>query len=178
MTALHGGSPTSGPVSPWTPGPGDWVVDPTAPPPPAPGRRRRRGVLVGAAVVALTATATGLVLWRALDTRADTPQAVAEAFLTAEERHDWAASWELLCRSDQLRHESFATFSDVQDRRVEIRNPALEGETVTVEGVRPDERSARPSYVVDLKHDLGAAVYFDTLLVVEEDGDYRVCGMP
>ena len=165
------------PHSSWTPGPRDWVVDPTAAPPPAPGRRRRRLVLVGAAVVALTATATGLVLWRALDTAADTPQAVAEAFLTANERHDWAAFWELLCHSERERLGSLAMWSDVQELDAEIRGPSLADETVTVHRVRLDERSSPPSFLVDLEHDTGVAVYFDTLLVVEEADGLRACGL-
>ncbi|GAB3316178.1 hypothetical protein GCM10027451_32610 [Geodermatophilus aquaeductus] len=147
-------------------------------PPPVHPRRRRRIRIAGAAVVAVVLVTAGVAAWLTFTDAHRSPRAVAEAFLTANERHDWAASWELLCRSEQLRHESFAMWSDVQDLRVEIRSPALEGETVTVEDVRPNERSARPSYVIDLEHDLGSAVYFDTLLVVEEDGEYRACGQP
>jgi hypothetical protein len=159
----------------WRPEDRDVVA--VAPPAVDPGRRRRNRT-AAATVVAVVLVTAGVAAWLTFTDAHRSPRAVAEAFLTANERHDWATSWELLCRTEQLRHESFAVWSELQDLRVEIRSPALEAETVTVEDVRPNERSARPSYIVDLEHDLGSAVYFDTLLVVEEDGEYRTCGQP
>ena len=159
----------------WRPEDRDVVA--AAPPAADPGRRRRSRT-AAATVFAVVLLTAGTVAWLTFTDAHRSPRAVAEAFLTANERHDWAASWELLCHSEQVRHESFAVFSEVQDLLVEIRSPAVEAETVTVEDVRPDERSARPSYVVDLEHDLGSAVYSDALLVVEEDGEYRACGQP
>jgi hypothetical protein len=78
---------------------------PDAPPPPAapgPIRRRSRLLLVGAAVLAVAATAAGVLTYRALGSGPDTPREAAEAFVSAHQRYEWRAAWELLCNSEQL----------------------------------------------------------------------------
>jgi len=157
--------------------PEDRDVAAGAPPAADPGRRRHNRT-AAATVLAAVLLSAGTVAWLTVTDAHRSPRAVAEAFLTAHERHDWATTWDLLCRSEQLRHESFAEFSEGLDLLVELGGPAPEAETVAVEDVRPDERSARRAYVVDIEHDLGSAVYVDALLVVEEDGEYRACGAP
>ena len=133
--------------------------------------------MVVGTIAGVAATVVGVAAHLVLAPGPRSPQAVAEAFLTANERHDWAASWALLCRSEQEQVGSLAMWSDVQDLDAQIRGPWVADETTTVHRVRVDERSSPPSFLVDLEHDTGTAVYFDTLLVVEEAGDLRACGM-
>lgn len=178
MTAPHGRSTGGGTVPRWTPGPGDWVVDPGLPadPPPAvPTPRRRRGLLIGAAVLAVAATAAGVVTYRALASEPESPLGTAEAFFGAEQRHDWLASWDLLCHSEQRAVGSLERWISVKEATVATPGQDYADVTVIVSGARLRPGSAPPSYLVDFWVGDGADMHPQQMLVVEEDGGLRVC---
>ncbi len=178
MTAPHGWTP-GGTAPSWTPGPGDWVVDPSATPPSPDARpRRRRGLLIGAAVLPIAATVAGGLTWRALTSGPDTPQELAEEFLTARQGYDWTTSWELLCHSEQVVNGPLDRYIRLQDAAVATVGPLNDGLTFRVAGVRPNSRTTPQSHVVDVEFRRDDETHRMEMLVVEEDGGPRACGTP
>jgi hypothetical protein len=167
----HPAAPNGGPVP----------YGPAAPPPvaPQPHRRRTRLVVIAAAVLAVLATVAGVFAQRTLASGPDSPQDVAETFMSAALRHDWRASWDLLCRSAQLDYGSV-------DRYVMVKAGAAaligwsdtRGVTATVGEARPHGGSGPPSYVLDVQLSRAGETHDVQLIVVQEDDEFRVCGQP
>ncbi|RBY80549.1 hypothetical protein DQ238_08150 [Geodermatophilus sp. TF02-6] len=167
------GAPSPAPDVSMTPG---WYA-----PPPDTGRHdggsgRRRTILVVAGVVlAVLGSGAAVLGVRALG-EPDTPQEAAEAFLTANQRYDWRASWELLCHSEQAGHGSLDHYIRTQDAAIAAVGPLDDGLTVTVGAARPNGHSTPQSYVVDMVLSRGGESERSEMLVVEEDGGFRACG--
>ena len=176
--------PGTWPAFPPTPpvGAGGWPVQhgPDAPPPPAaPGSngRRNRLLLVGAAVLAVAATVAGVLTHRALGSGPDTPQEAAEAFLSAGLRQDWRATWELLCRGEQLEYGSVDSYLMVREAAAAIVGSSnTEDVTVSVGEARPSAHSESGSWVVDAQLTRAGELHDLRLVVVAEDDGLRACG--
>ena len=161
--------------------PEDRYVVPSAPPSSPqsdPGTRawRRRNLVAGRSVVTVVALVAGIAAWLAMSSDTRSPRAVAEAFLAANERHDWPASWDLLCAGERRAYGSLDRWSDRHDLVVESLPPFDEGLTTSVGTVRPEAGSTPGAYVVDVHLARGSSFSIEPLLVVEEDGDFRACG--
>jgi hypothetical protein len=139
---------------------------------------RRRNLLAGGTVLALVVLMAGITAWLTFTDAHRSPRAVAEAFLAANQRHDWSASWDLLCAGERRAYGSLDNWSSWHDLAAESLAPFDEGLTATVSTVRPDTGSRPRSYVVDVELARGSSFSVETLLVVEEDGDFRACGQP
>lgn len=122
-------------------------------------------------------TAAGVLTYRGATSGPDTPQEAAEAFMSAGLRHDWRASWELLCRSEQLEHGSV-------DRYVMVKQGAAAlvgwsepgGATVSVGEARPHTRIESRAWLVDVQLARAGEIHDMQLVVVEEAGGPRACG--
>ena len=176
MTARQGEAPERGHVLRWTPGPGDWVVDAIPAPFPHDRRRRRRLLLIGVAVLATAVATGGVVTSHASSTRPDSPPEVVEQFLAADQRHDWAASWALLCRTQQLEVGSFERYVRVKDETMVSAGLDPADVSVTVAGARERPGSVPRSYLVTFWVGRDGETLRQEMLVVEQDGEFRVCG--
>ena len=144
---------------------------------PEPPRRRTRLLLIGAAVLAVGAMVAGVLTHRGLTTGPDdTPREAVENFLTANQRYDWRAAWELLCHTEQLERGPLDRYIRTQDAAVAVVGPLNDGLTITVGGARPNGRSSPPSYVVDVQLARAGDTHRMEMLAVEEDDGFRACG--
>ncbi len=173
MTAPRGGSSASS----WTPGPGDWVVDPTVELPPA-RRRRHRRLLIGLVVLVVAATIVGVVVWRALDAKPGSPQEAAELFFAAEQQEDWSASWDLICTTEQQAVGSVERWIHLKETVVAEAEASPADLTVTVGRARPLPDSVPPAHMVEYYLPEDSGMYPLRMVVVEEDGGFAVCSAP
>jgi hypothetical protein len=198
VTPHQGWTPESHDTSSWSPprasGSGTWSAPPPPPggaggrpvqhgpgafPPPAapgPNRRRSRLLLVGAAVLAVAAAAAGVLTYRGFTSGPDTPREAAEAFVSAHQRYEWRAAWELLCNSEQLEQGPLDRYIRTQEAAAAMVRPFKDGLTVTIGEARPDGRSSPQSYLVDVQQSRGNQSHRTELVVVAEDGGFRACG--
>ncbi|MGY1653331.1 hypothetical protein [Geodermatophilus sp. SYSU D01119] len=176
MTAQHGAAPSRDDLPRWTPGPRDWVVDAVPAPPPPGHRRRRRGLLVTAAVLAVAAVIGGVVARRVLGSRPDSPSEVVQHYLAADQRHDWRASWALVCSADREAIGSLEQYVNGKDGMMAVLGRDIADVTVVVGGTRPRTDSTSRSYLVTVWIGHDGRMHREALGVVEEDGEYRVCG--
>ncbi len=197
MTPHQGWTPESHDTSSWSPprasGPGTWPPPmppvgaggwpvqhgPDAPPPPAapgPNGRRSRLLVIGAAALAVAATAAGVLTHRALGSGPDTPREAAEAFVSAHQRYEWRAAWELLCNSEQLEQGPLDRYIRTQEAAAAMVRPFRDGLTVAIGQARPDGRSSPQSYLVDVHLSRADETHRAELVVVQEDDGFRACG--
>ncbi|MGX5653287.1 Rv0361 family membrane protein, partial [Geodermatophilus nigrescens] len=174
MTAQPGEAPARDDLPRWTPGPRDWVVD-AIPSPAPPGRRRRRGLLAGAVLLAVVALVGGVVASSVLGSRPDSPSEVVEQYLTADQRHDWTASWALLCSVEQEAAGSFEAYVRVKDATMATTGVDVADITVVVGGARPWPDTPA-SYLVTFWMEHDGQMRREEMAVVEQDGGFRVCG--
>lgn len=96
--------------------------------------------------------------------------------MSAYQRHDWRASWELLCHSRQLELGPVDRYIRLQEAAAAMVEPFTAGATTTVGEARPNGRSSPQSHVVDLIRFRAGESHRAELVVVEEQGDFRACG--
>ncbi len=173
MTAPRGGSSASS----WTPGPGDWVVDPSVELPTA-RRRRHRGLLVGAAALVVVATAGGVIAWRALDTGPASPQEAVELFFAADGREDWSASWELVCESERQAVGSVERWIQLKETTVATSESYAPRLTVVAGRARPMPDTTPQAYMVEYYLPEDSGMYPLRVVVVEEESGFAVCSPP
>ncbi|TFV62250.1 hypothetical protein E4P41_07720 [Geodermatophilus sp. DF01-2] len=132
---------------------------------------------VGATVLATVATLAGVVTHRAPTSGPDSPREVVEAFVTAGLSHDWRASWELLCRSEQLELGSLDRYVFVQEAAAAmLGRPDNEGTTVVVGAARPYAYVDREARLVEVQLARADETHEMQLVVVREDDGFRACG--
>ncbi len=129
-------------------------------------------------MLAVAATAAGLVTHRALASDPDSPREVAEQFMAANQRDDRRASWELLCHAEQVELGPLDRYVRIKDAAVATVGPFDADLTVRVDEVRPHGRSSPQSYVVDVELSRDGETHHQELFVVQVDGGFRVCGDP
>jgi hypothetical protein len=151
------------------------VVDPGVAPPPVLRRRWRRRAVVIAAALAVVATVAGVVVWRASTAEPESPEQVVEQFITADQRHDWAASWDLLCRSDRREVGSLDDWVHAKEATMAAAGGDFADIPFVVLGSRARSDSGRQSYAVDFGMTRDGETSRQQLLVVEEDDGLRVC---
>jgi hypothetical protein len=147
-------------------------------PPPRPdvGDRawRRRNLVAGGTVLAVVALAAGIAASLTFASATRSPRAVAEAFVAANLRYDWRTSWELVCDRMQDEYGTVERWSRGHDEA--IAGPLTDGVTVDVGDIRPHGVSTPQYHDVEIRLSRGDETHLQQLLVVEEDGGYRVCG--
>jgi len=139
-------------------------------------RRESRGPIWngGIAVFTFVTAGAGVATW-ALPP-GDTPTNVARAYVEARYDRDWARAWELVCRSTRSAFGDYAAY--VEDS--EYAFDSYVGPTdvdVSVDDVQAAVTQGRPSAAVTLT--VTSVENWETggeVLVVDEDGEFRVCG--
>ena len=121
-------------------------------------------------------TAAGVLTYRGLTSGPDTPREAAEAFVSANQRYDWRASWELLCHAEQLEQGPLDRYVRAQEAAAAMVRPFRDGLTVAIGQARPDGRSSPQSYLVDVHLSRADETHRAELVVVEEDDGFRACG--
>jgi hypothetical protein len=170
-----GGAPTTPDGRPVPRGVGT-ALPPTAP---DPDRRRTRLVVIAAAVLVTAAAVAGVLTHRTPlpDPGPDSPTDAAEAFVTAGLRHDWRASWELLCRSEQHERGPFDRYVSVQETAsLVIGRPDDAGTTVRVGTAHPYTYVDLEAHLVELQLTRAGQTHEMHLVVVREEEGFRACG--
>jgi hypothetical protein len=143
--------------------------------PQAAEERSTRSVWLGAAITsAVIAAGTAVAVWTVPD--APTPSNVAESFIHARFTGDFRAAWDLLCRETRSQLGDFPSFAE-QVARTNL-NSALPSDI----DISVREVMVQPT--TPLKVNVGAVVTSEErgydrlpiwLLLLEEDGQFRVC---
>ncbi|MGY1696826.1 hypothetical protein ACI780_18160 [Geodermatophilus sp. SYSU D00814] len=152
----------------WSPGPGDWIVDPHA----RTGRSPALAV-AGAVLLALLLAAAGVLTHRALapDPDPDPPlQAVEEH--PAVQRPDWLLSWRQLCAAAQRQPEAADRPVRIEDAVEALVEQYDAGYTVSVGEVR---RTSSQTWAVDVEIGRDGDTHHVDLLVVDDGGGSRGC---
>ncbi len=101
------------------------------------------------------------------------PEEAALDFTDAMGDQDFEEAWELLCREQHERYDSSLM-------NFMVRNTRLPGEGRSIGGIElaDDARwdEGREAYIVPMRSTWPAERMEAQLLVIEEDGEYRVCG--
>jgi hypothetical protein len=159
----------------WLPEDRDDVV---VAPPAAVGAPRRRNLVAGGTVIAVVALVAAIATALTFASATRSPRAVAEAFVAANQRYDWRGSWELVCDGMQDRYGTVEHWSRSHDEAIAVVGPFADGLTADIGDVRPHGISTPRYYDVEIRLSRGDKIRRHQLLVVEEDGGYRVCGEP
>ena len=137
---------------------------------------RRRNLGAGGTVLAVVALVASIAAWLTFTSPTRSPRAVAEAFVAANQRYDWRGSWELVCDGMRIQYGTVERWSRSHDEAIAVVGPLAAGLTARAGDVRPHGISTPQYYDVEIRLSRGDEIREHQLLVVEEDGGYRVCG--
>ncbi|MGY1640806.1 hypothetical protein ACI782_06675 [Geodermatophilus sp. SYSU D00703] len=164
------------PYAPGEPSAAGWGAAPQSPPPTPPVRRRlRRALLIGGVLLAVLASVVAFVGVRAATSGPATPREAVQAFIDAGNAEDWSTSWDLLCHRDQLTLGPRANYFRERAAAAEETAALRAGMHITVGDVRYDDRAAAHAVELVISPDDGSPPV--EMLVVEEDGALRICGV-
>ena len=157
----------------------------TSPPPfvvAALPRKRSRAVWVGSIITSVFVTAgAALATWTL--PAVPTPGNVARAFLEADNAHDWPTIWALMCSRTRSEIGDYSAFTqglaylDYYDDGYSESDPVITIEIDDVRGVRAPSGPAVAVAVTMSSGERNSPSWESSgeLLVVEEDGELRVC---
>ncbi|MGY1812834.1 hypothetical protein [Blastococcus sp. SYSU D00820] len=150
---------------------------PTAPPAPRRGMATRDKLILGGGALALV-LAGGLTVLSISVGEPDSPTEAVEQYLTAQQDGDWQAVYGLMCRDQQRIAGSMRDYLSIMR---ENGDDGYRRMTYQLDGVSPVDGdyyglpTAR-GYAIDVETTWYGESSDSTAFVVEENGEFRVCG--